>query len=63
MPPAHIPIIHLEISAEEIGRCFPAQVALWGDARAGLAERLPFLNGKRVIWSYLLMQQQLRNVD
>ena len=31
-----IPLIHLEILAEEIGRCLPAEVALWGDARAGL---------------------------
>src|SRR5205807_999770 len=38
LPPPHIPIIHLEISAEEIGRCFPAEVALWGDARAGLED-------------------------
>src|SRR5215467_7489588 len=36
--PAHIPIIHLEIVAEEIGRCHPAEVALWGDARAGLED-------------------------
>jgi acetolactate synthase-1/2/3 large subunit len=34
----HIPIIHLEIVAEEIGRCFPPEVALWGDARAGLED-------------------------
>jgi acetolactate synthase I/II/III large subunit len=38
LPPGHIPIIHLEIAAEEIGRCFPAEVALWGDARAGLED-------------------------
>ena len=30
--------IHLEIVAEEIGRCLPAEVALWGDARAGLED-------------------------
>jgi acetolactate synthase-1/2/3 large subunit len=36
--PEHIPIIHLEIVAEEIGRCHPAEVALWGDARAGLED-------------------------
>src|SRR6266581_3423043 len=36
--PAHVPIIHLEIVAEEIGRCHPAEVALWGDARAGLED-------------------------
>jgi acetolactate synthase I/II/III large subunit len=38
LPPAHIPIIHLEIVAEEIGRCHPAEIALWGDARAGLED-------------------------
>ena len=38
LPPLHIPIIHLEIVAEEIGRCRPAEVALWGDARAGLED-------------------------
>ncbi len=38
LPPRHIPIIHLEIVAEEIGRCHPAEVALWGDARAGLED-------------------------
>lgn len=38
LPPRHIPIVHIEIVAEEIGRCFPAEVALWGDARAGLED-------------------------
>lgn len=38
LPPAHVPIIHLEIVAEEIGRCMPAEVALWADARAGLED-------------------------
>jgi acetolactate synthase-1/2/3 large subunit len=38
LPPRHIPLIHLEIVAEEIGRCFPPEVALWGDARAGLED-------------------------
>lgn len=36
LPPARIPVIHLDIVAEEIGRCIPAEIALWGDARAGL---------------------------
>ena len=36
LPPRHIPLIHLEILSEEIGRCVPAQVPLWGDAQAGL---------------------------
>jgi acetolactate synthase-1/2/3 large subunit len=36
LPPESIPLIHLDIVAEEIGRCRPAAVALWGDAKAGL---------------------------
>jgi acetolactate synthase-1/2/3 large subunit len=36
--PSHIPLIHLDIMAEEIGRCLPADVALWGDARSGLED-------------------------
>jgi acetolactate synthase-1/2/3 large subunit len=38
LPSRPIPTIHLEIVAEEIGRCLPAEVALWGDARAGLED-------------------------
>jgi acetolactate synthase-1/2/3 large subunit len=38
LPPAHIPVIHLDIVAEEIGRCIPAEIAMWGDARAGLED-------------------------
>jgi acetolactate synthase-1/2/3 large subunit len=38
LPPAHIPLIHLDIVAEELGRCVPAEIALWGDARAGLED-------------------------
>ncbi|HWI26717.1 MAG TPA: thiamine pyrophosphate-binding protein [Stellaceae bacterium] len=34
--PRGVPVIHLEIVAEEIGRCHPADIALWGDAQAGL---------------------------
>lgn len=29
-------LIHLEVSAEEIGRCYPPTVPLWGDAKAGI---------------------------
>ncbi len=36
LPPRHIPLIHLEIQAEEIGRCVAADVPLWGDAKAGI---------------------------
>jgi acetolactate synthase-1/2/3 large subunit len=38
LPPESIPLIHLDILAEEIGRCRPAAVALWADARAGLQD-------------------------
>ncbi|MBI3708950.1 MAG: thiamine pyrophosphate-binding protein, partial [Proteobacteria bacterium] len=36
--PAGTPLIHLDILAEEIGRTTRAEVALWGDAREGLAD-------------------------
>ncbi len=36
LPPRGIPLIHLEILAEEIGRSVPADIALWGDAEAGI---------------------------
>jgi len=38
LPPRHIPLIHLEVMAEEIGRCVPADVPLWGDAKAGIED-------------------------
>jgi acetolactate synthase I/II/III large subunit len=38
LPARRVPLVHLEIVAEEIGRCLPAEVALWGDARAGLED-------------------------
>ncbi|HEX2115964.1 MAG TPA: thiamine pyrophosphate-binding protein [Alphaproteobacteria bacterium] len=36
--PPNVPLIHLDILAEEIGRTTPADVALWGDARDGLID-------------------------
>lgn len=36
--PPHVPMIHLDILAEEIGRTTRYDVALWGDARDGLAD-------------------------
>lgn len=36
--PKGVPVIHLDIVAEEIGRCHPADIALWGDAKAGLED-------------------------
>jgi acetolactate synthase-1/2/3 large subunit len=44
--PRGVPLIHLEISAEEIGRCHPAEVALWGDAREGLEDLCAALAGE-----------------
>jgi acetolactate synthase-1/2/3 large subunit len=38
LPPAGIPIIHLEIDAEEIGRTTKTEIALWGDAREGIRD-------------------------
>src|SRR5947209_19824148 len=38
LPPQTIPLIHLDILAEEIGRCRAADVALRGAARAGLED-------------------------
>ena len=44
LPPPHIPVIHLDIVAEEIGRCIPAEIALWGDARSGLEDFIDALS-------------------
>jgi acetolactate synthase-1/2/3 large subunit len=38
LPSQSLPLIHLDILAEEIGRCRSAAVALWGDAKAGLED-------------------------
>jgi acetolactate synthase-1/2/3 large subunit len=38
LPPKHIPLIHLEIVAEEIGRTLQPTIALWGDAREGIKD-------------------------
>ncbi len=38
LPPRDVPVIQLDILAEEIGRCARVEVALWGDARAGLED-------------------------
>ncbi len=43
--PKGVPIIHLEVVAEEIGRCAPAEIALWGDAREGLTDLTTALSG------------------
>jgi len=36
--PANVPVIHLEIVAEELGRSRTAEIGLWGDAREGLTD-------------------------
>jgi acetolactate synthase I/II/III large subunit len=46
LPPETIPLIHLDIVAEEIGRCRAADVALWGDARVGLEDLSEALAGE-----------------
>jgi acetolactate synthase I/II/III large subunit len=38
VPARNVPIIHLDIVAEEIGRCMPTELALWGDAQSGLED-------------------------
>lgn len=38
-------LIHLEVSAEEIGRCYPPTVPLWGDAKAGIEALAELLGG------------------
>ena len=38
LPPQDIPLIHLDIDPTEIGRWARTDVALWGDAREGLAD-------------------------
>jgi len=36
--PANVPVVHLEIVAEELGRSRTAEIGLWGDAREGLVD-------------------------
>jgi acetolactate synthase-1/2/3 large subunit len=38
LPPAHIPVVHVDILAEEFGRTSRCDVGLWGDARATIDE-------------------------
>ena len=49
LPKPGTPLIHLDILAEEIGRWRRADVALWGDARAGVADlRAALADGAKV---------------
>ena len=43
--PAGVPVIHLDIVAEEFGRTSRVDVALWGDARCGLEDLAAALSG------------------
>jgi acetolactate synthase I/II/III large subunit len=38
VPPPGKALVHLDIVAEEIGRCYPPAIALWGDVRAGIED-------------------------
>ncbi len=38
VPPPGKTLIHLDILPEEIGRCYPAATALWGDVRGGIQD-------------------------
>ena len=46
VPPPGKTLIHLDIVAEEIDRTYPAAVALWGDAKAGINALNDALAGK-----------------
>ncbi|HVH75655.1 MAG TPA: thiamine pyrophosphate-binding protein [Stellaceae bacterium] len=43
--PHGTPLIHLDVLAEEIGRTHAAEVALWGDAKAGIEDLADALAG------------------
>jgi acetolactate synthase I/II/III large subunit len=43
--PRGVPIIHLDIVAEELGRTTTPEIGLWGDAREGLADLADALAG------------------
>jgi acetolactate synthase-1/2/3 large subunit len=47
VPPPGVPIVHLDIVAEEIGRFRAPDIALWGDAREGLADLLTALSDEK----------------
>ena len=38
LPPKNIPVIHLEVVAEEIGRTLQPTIALWGDAKESIKD-------------------------
>ena len=46
LPPKGVPMIHIDIMAEEIGRCAPAEIAIWADARAALEDLTAELSDK-----------------
>lgn len=48
LPPAHVPILHLDILAEEFGRTSRCDVGLWGDAKAGIEDLSSALDGQKL---------------
>ncbi len=45
LPPKNIPVIHLEVVAEEIGRTLQPTIALWGDARETIKDLASVMQG------------------
>ena len=45
LPPKNIPVIHLEVVAEEIGRTLQPTIALWGDAKEGIKDLASVMQG------------------
>jgi len=48
LPAGSVPLIHLDIFPEEFGRTTRAEVSLWGDAQAGIADLDAALGGKPI---------------
>lgn len=46
VPPPGKTLIHLEVWAEEIGRCYAPTVPLWGDAKAGIEALAQAIGGR-----------------
>jgi acetolactate synthase-1/2/3 large subunit len=59
--PDAVPILHLEMVAEEIGRTAEPEVALWGDAREGLEDLLAAL-GEGAVAGRARRQEYCREV-
>lgn len=61
VPPPGKTLIHLEVWAEEIGRCYPPTVPLWGDAKAGIEALAEAVGGRgreaRTPWLAQVVEQ------